>query len=172
MLKKILLCAVSLFLAVVFFQFFNKLDQQKTYFGTSDFEKFHEANSAVSIEAFITGNCPVCGALINELPEILADKFPEEQVLFTIWNIDDISIMPYYNELTAKILVPRELRGFVPIIVVNKSFFYAGYDFLVKEFLICDVDAILNNKPLPYGGNVVKYSENKKRMTGQEKLKR
>lgn len=111
-------------------------------------------NAPVKLEIFTASWCSRCARLKSELPDILHKKYQNQQVAIRIWQIDDGSVAPHMTDMENEVNVPEAVKGSVPGIFINETYYYAGYDSDISKKLLEDIDAILHGKKVPNGGNL------------------
>lgn len=117
-----------------------------------------EFNSAkVRINIFGESWCKYCRDLEKEFPQILYASFQKEQVAVRIWDIEELEVKSYYNRCMKVWDLSSGARDSYPIIIINDSDFYCGYDASIRDSMLKDIKALLDSKPLPYGGNINPY---------------
>lgn len=127
-------------------------------------EEFNKA--PIRLEIFTASWCSRCARLKPELPEIIYKKYHKEQVAMRIYQIDDGSAAPHMMDLEKKINIPVAVKGSVPSIFINETYYYAGYDSDISKKLLEDIDAIINGRKVPYGGNLTINTEDKTEKNG------
>lgn len=127
-------------------------------------EEFNKA--PIRLEIFTASWCSRCARLKPELPETIYKKYYKEQVAMRIYQIDNGSAAPHLMDLEKKVNIPVAVKGSVPSIFINETYYYAGYDSDISKKLLEDIDAIINGRKVPYGGNLTVNTEDKTEKNG------
>lgn len=127
-------------------------------------EEFNKA--PIRLEIFTASWCSRCARLKPELPEIIYKKYHKEQVAMRIYQIDDGTAAPHLMDLENKVNIPAAAKGSVPSIFINETYYYAGYDSDISKKLLEDIDAIINGRKVPNGGNITVNTGDKTEKNG------
>lgn len=123
-------------------------------FTDSEFEK-----AKVKINVLTETWCKYCKNLEKEIPRLIYKKYSKEQVALRIWDDTVPEVKAYFKKQKDIWDLSPGTRDSYPLIAINDSVFFAGYDDSIRNSILQDIDALVNGKPLPFGGNIKSYSK-------------
>lgn len=133
-------------------------------------KEFYDAK--VRIDIATASWCHFCAQLKQELPAALYSAFNKKDVAIRIWDVDKPGVKTFFEQFQNQLNLPQEFRASVPFTVIsynNKIIGYLGYAQNIRDQMIADIKAILQNQPLPYGGNIKDLIKSREQQQKQQK---